>query len=61
LSAGWLSQHFWWGAIILINVPVVAVAMVALLGPLPESRDSHPAAADIAGGLLSTAGLDSLH
>jgi EmrB/QacA subfamily drug resistance transporter len=60
IVGGWLLQHFWWGSIFLINVPVVAVAMAALVVLLPESRDPHPAAADVAGGVLSTAGLVAL-
>lgn len=39
---GWLLQHFSWGAIFLVNVPVVLVLLVAAPLVLPESR--NPAA-----------------
>ena len=53
IVVGYLLEHFWWGSIFLINVPVVAAAIAALL---PESRDPDPQRADLPGGLLSTAG-----
>src|SRR2546430_6215198 len=28
LVGGWLLQHFWWGSVFLINVPVVLVAVI---------------------------------
>ncbi|WP_163274967.1 hypothetical protein, partial [Enterobacter hormaechei] len=31
IIGGWLLQHFWWGSVFLINVPVVVVAFVATL------------------------------
>jgi DHA2 family multidrug resistance protein-like MFS transporter len=42
LVGGLLLEHFWWGSVFLINVPVM-VLLVAL-GPvlLPESRDPAP-------------------
>jgi len=59
IVGGYLLEHFWWGSIFLINVPVVATAMAAIAVLLPESRDPHPAAADLPGGVLSTLGLVS--
>ncbi len=40
---GWLLENFWWGSVFFINVPVIAVAILAGLVLIPESRD--PAAA----------------
>ncbi len=39
LVGGWLLEHFWWGSVFLINIPVM-VALVAC-GPfvIPESKD----------------------
>ncbi|HZA86300.1 MAG TPA: MFS transporter, partial [Acidimicrobiales bacterium] len=39
VTGGWLLEHFWWGSVFLVNVPVVVVALV--LGQLfvPTSRD----------------------
>ncbi|MCT7350714.1 MFS transporter [Streptomyces lavendulocolor] len=60
IIGGYLLQHYWWGSIFLINVPVVAIAMVAIALLLPESRDPAPPRPDVPGGLLSTAGLVAL-
>ncbi|TQM37615.1 MFS transporter [Pseudonocardia cypriaca] len=52
---GLLLERFWWGAIFLINVPVMALLL--LIGPalLPESRDARPAGFDPVSALLSIA------
>ena len=41
LVGGWLLEHFWWGSVFLIAVPVMVLLLV--LGPvlLPEFRDEH--------------------
>jgi EmrB/QacA subfamily drug resistance transporter len=57
IIGGYLLEHFWWGSIFLINVPAAAIALVAVATLIPESRSAHPKAIDLAGGLLSTAGL----
>ena len=36
---GFLLDHFWWGSIFIVNVPLVAVAIVAAPRLVPESRD----------------------
>ncbi|GAA1071080.1 MFS transporter [Nocardiopsis composta] len=47
IIGGWLLEQFWWGAVFLINVPVMAVLLV--LGPLllPEYRDPEPGRFDL--------------
>ncbi|MCZ4507402.1 MFS transporter [Streptomyces sp. ActVer] len=57
IIGGWLLEHFWWGSIFLINVPMVLLGLVAIAFLLPESRDPAPPRPDAAGGLLSTLGL----
>jgi EmrB/QacA subfamily drug resistance transporter len=57
---GWMLEHFWWGSIFLINVPVIAIALVAGFFLIPESRDPEHAALDPAGAVLSIAGLGVL-
>jgi EmrB/QacA subfamily drug resistance transporter len=57
IVGGYLLEHFWWGAVFLVNVPVVVVAMVAVAVLVPESKDRTPRRVDVVGGLLSTAGL----
>ena len=51
--AGVLLEHFWWGSVFLINVPVIVLLLV--VGPLvlPESRDPHPGPFDLASAALS--------
>ncbi|MFD6418474.1 MFS transporter [Streptomyces sp. NPDC060194] len=57
ITGGVLLDHFWWGSVFLINVPVVIVALVAMLVLVPESRDPRPGRLDPVGVLLSVAGL----
>ena len=57
---GWLLEHFWWGSVFLVNVPVVAVAIVAGWSLVPESRDPRATPLDPFGALLSIAALVSL-
>jgi EmrB/QacA subfamily drug resistance transporter len=60
IVGGWLLRHFWWGSVFAVNVPIAALALVAVLILVPESKDPTPRPADLLGGLLSTAGLVSL-
>ncbi|MEV1319380.1 MFS transporter [Micromonospora arborensis] len=60
LIGGFLLEHFWWGSIFLINVPMVAIALAAIGLLLPETRDPHPPRPDLPGGGLSIAGLGAL-
>jgi DHA2 family multidrug resistance protein-like MFS transporter len=50
---GVLLEHFWWGAVFLLAIPVMAVLLVA--GPLllPERRGARPARLDAASVALS--------
>jgi MFS transporter, DHA2 family, multidrug resistance protein len=54
---GFLLEHFWWGSVFLMNVPVMAVLLV--LGPLllPESRDTSPGHVDLTSVGLSLVSL----
>jgi EmrB/QacA subfamily drug resistance transporter len=54
---GLLLEHFWWGSVFLINVPIVAAGLVAILLLVPDSRDPNPGRVDVVGVLLSIAGL----
>ncbi|TDC71419.1 MFS transporter [Streptomyces hainanensis] len=57
LIGGYLLQHFWWGSIFLINIPMAAIALLAIVVLMPESRDPAPPRLDLPGAVLSTAGL----
>jgi EmrB/QacA subfamily drug resistance transporter len=60
VTSGWLLQHFWWGAIFLTNVGVVAVALIAGAFLIPSSREDHKPTLDPVGAVLSIAGLGAL-
>ncbi len=60
ILGGWLLTHFWWGSVFLINVPVIALALVAVALLMPESRSAHRAPIDYAGVVLSSVGLTVL-
>ncbi|MEY2552598.1 MAG: hypothetical protein QOC57_458, partial [Ilumatobacteraceae bacterium] len=60
VASGFLLEHFSWGSVFLVNVPIVALALVAGYILLPKSRDPEPERLDPAGALLSIAGLGAL-
>jgi len=57
LVGGVLLEHFWWGSVFLIGVPVMA--LVLIVGPLllPEYRDPAAGRPDLLSGLLSIAAI----
>ncbi len=57
---GYLLEHFWWGSVFLINVPIVSLALVTGYLFIPESKDPVMARLDPVGALLSIAGLGVL-
>jgi MFS transporter, DHA2 family, multidrug resistance protein len=57
---GYLLDHFWWGSVFLINVPVVALALIAVTILLPESRSAERPGVDVLGVILSSVGLAGL-
>lgn len=75
LLGGWLVENFrWgsifpfdvindmsnWGSVLLINAPVVLLALIAGLFLVPESRDPVPPRIDVPGALLSITTLSTL-
>ncbi|MEU4237970.1 MFS transporter [Actinoplanes sp. NPDC026619] len=58
-AGGLLLEHFWWGSVFLMNIPVAALGVVAALAIIPESRGpaSRP---DLIGALLSMVGTTAL-
>jgi len=57
---GLLLDHFWWGSVFLINVPVTVLGAIAVAILVPESRNREAGGIDYVGVLLSIAGLVSL-
>ncbi|MFJ2162272.1 MFS transporter [Streptomyces sp. NPDC087856] len=60
LLGGFMLNHFWWGAIFLINLPVAALALVAAIALVPESKNPRGDRPDLLGALLSTVGMAAL-
>ncbi|MFI8188901.1 MFS transporter [Streptomyces sp. NPDC085946] len=57
IAGGALLEHFWWGSVFLINLPVMAVLVLVGARLLPESRNPDPGPWDLPGVLLSLAGM----
>ncbi|MFD9128485.1 MFS transporter, partial [Kitasatospora sp. NPDC059571] len=57
---GALLAHFWWGSVFLVNLPIAALALIAVARLVPESKDPRGDRPDLPGAVLSTAGLVAL-
>jgi Major Facilitator Superfamily len=57
LAGGWLLAHFSWGSIFLVNLPIVAAALVAGYWLVPASRSPRADRLDLTGAALSVAAL----
>jgi DHA2 family multidrug resistance protein-like MFS transporter len=57
LIGGALLEHFWWGSVFVINLPVMAALLVFGAWWLPESRDPNPGPFDLVSALLSAVGV----
>jgi EmrB/QacA subfamily drug resistance transporter len=60
VSGGFLLEHFWWGSVFLVNVPIVIAALVAGRFLVPTSRNPQQPPIDWVGALLSIIGLGAL-
>jgi MFS transporter, DHA2 family, multidrug resistance protein len=60
ILGGWLLDNFWWGSVFLINVPLVLIALAAVTFLMPESRGVARFRIDVAGVVISSAGLAAL-
>jgi MFS transporter, DHA2 family, multidrug resistance protein len=59
ITGGILLEHFWWGSVFLVNVPIVIVALVLMVVLVPDSRNPRPGRLDPLGVGLSIAGITS--
>ncbi|GAA0565750.1 DHA2 family efflux MFS transporter permease subunit [Paractinoplanes ferrugineus] len=60
LLGGWLLDNFWWGSVFLINVPLIAIALLAVTLWVPESHGDRTRRLDLLGVVLSATGLVAL-
>ncbi|MFH8256705.1 MFS transporter [Streptomyces roseolus] len=54
---GFLLEHFWWGSVFLINLPVMAVLVVIGVKLIPESKNPNPGPWDLPSVALSLVGM----
>ncbi|MFF3844957.1 MFS transporter [Streptomyces sp. NPDC002328] len=60
IIGGWLLDHFWWGSVFLVNVPMAALGIASCLLLLPETRDPSSPKVDAVSTALTAAGLGAL-
>jgi EmrB/QacA subfamily drug resistance transporter len=60
LTGGFLVEHFYWGSVFLVNVPIVIVGLIAGVILIPTSKDPSAPRLDPLGALLSIVGLTAL-
>ncbi len=60
VASGWLLGHFWFGSVFLVNIPIIAVALVAGWFLVPKSKDPEHGKLDPFGAVLSIVGISAL-
>ncbi|ROQ82395.1 EmrB/QacA subfamily drug resistance transporter [Streptomyces sp. CEV 2-1] len=60
ILGGWLLDHFWWGSIFLVNIPMVGIGITACVFLLPETRDPSAPRVDAVSTTLTAVGLGAL-
>jgi EmrB/QacA subfamily drug resistance transporter len=60
LIGGLLLDHFWWGSVFLLNVPVAAAGICFAIPLVPDSRNEQAKRPDVVGAAMSVAGLGLL-
>ncbi|MFJ3897120.1 MFS transporter [Streptomyces sp. NPDC090083] len=57
LLGGFLLEHFWWGSVFLVNIPLMLVSLPIGRLLLPESRGDRDGPWDVVGALMAAGGL----
>lgn len=57
LLGGFLLEHFWWGSVFLVNIPLMLVSLPVGRLLLPESTGHRDGPWDVVGALLAAVGL----
>ncbi|MEX1656949.1 MFS transporter [Streptomyces pseudovenezuelae] len=60
LLSGWLLEHFWWGSVFAINIPLVGLSIIACSLLIPETRDPSSPNIDFISATLGILGLGTL-
>lgn len=60
LASGAMAERFWWGSVFVLSAAIAAVAFVATVVAVPDSRDPEEAHLDPVGSVLSVAGFGLL-
>ncbi|MCH0563635.1 MULTISPECIES: MFS transporter [unclassified Streptomyces] len=60
IIGGWLLNHFWWGSVFLVNVPMAALGIAACVLLLPETSDPSSPTVDTLSTALTATGLGAL-
>jgi EmrB/QacA subfamily drug resistance transporter len=60
LTGGFLVEHFYWGSVFLVNIPIVIVGLIAGALLIPTSKDPGASRLDPLGAGLSIVGLTAL-
>jgi DHA2 family multidrug resistance protein-like MFS transporter len=57
LLGGFLLEHFWWGSVFLVNIPLMLVSLPVGRLLLPESKGDGEGPWDVVGALMAAVGL----
>jgi EmrB/QacA subfamily drug resistance transporter len=60
VTSGFLLEHFWWGSVFLVNVPLVAAALIGGRVLVPTSKNPNAEPLDPVGAGLSIVGLSGV-
>src|SRR5450755_4132037 len=60
LTGGFLLEHFYWGSIFLVNLPIVMFGVIAGIYLIPNSKDPNAPRLDLVGAALSIIWLSAL-
>jgi EmrB/QacA subfamily drug resistance transporter len=57
---GFMLEHFWWGSVFLINLPIVAISLIVGARLIPDSRNPNAHKLDKVGFVLSVVAISAL-
>jgi EmrB/QacA subfamily drug resistance transporter len=60
ITGGWLLEHFSWGSVFMVNVPIAVAAIIGGVLFVPTSRDPAAPPVDVPGLILSSVGITAL-